>query len=610
MSKQRDVVRDSVMELCAQVDTPRSLAVALLLGAGEDLELTRLCIDPQHYTERDTKKFQDDYLVSEVLSKYKGLRTGIDTGAVALASFDAGEARCRETNNRLTSNAPEWCAWSHVIQRAQEKIARAIGPTPSWLKLQNRFRWSNGATASISGTRVRVDNKLREERISVTSEALPLLRAAMTTDYMWLRSRGLEVAGPTSPTRGEFCVVKGNVICLVDKNAKTKRTIAKEPTGNVFLQLGVGGYFRSCLMRYGVNLDDQRINQTWAQLALALDLATVDLKNASNTVCREVVWLLFPYEWARLLDQLRSPASAMPDGTYRRLEMFSSMGCGFTFELESLIFWALSSALCESQHMSTACVSVYGDDIIVPAAIVPDLQQLFEFCGFEFNKTKTHSLGLFRESCGKHYFNGVDVTPLYIKDTLPRRRKVKKDDQQRPTALPTRREHELYALHNRWLRHAVDRGWSVFSSTAVTHHGDPAVLAVAALVRAAAVAESQTRGEDTTPWYVPYPSSIPISTAWDEDLDEVIYSGLWTSCDDSGIRLRRTPYGRFWYYTGLFVRYPFVCLDGCALLAVQLRAGLIGRRDLGPPSLGRTQLPRGGQPRSHKRMVLERYVTL
>ena len=115
MSKQRDAVREAVIAICAQADTPRSLMIALLLEAGEDLELTSVSIDPKNYVESQALKFRDDYLVTEILSKYKGLHSGIDTQAAALRSFKDGEDQCHQTNSRLTSNAPEWCTWEREL---------------------------------------------------------------------------------------------------------------------------------------------------------------------------------------------------------------------------------------------------------------------------------------------------------------------------------------------------------------------------------------------------------------------------------------------------------------------------------------------------------------
>jgi hypothetical protein len=92
-------------------------------------------------------------------------------------------------------------------------------------------------------------------------------------------------------------------------------------------------------------------------------------------------------------------------------EKISSMGNGATFELETAIFWAISSSVAGDSV-------VYGDDIIVPTEHAPEVIELLEFCGFKCNPKKTFVSGPFRESCGGHYFQGVDVTPPYFRKRL------------------------------------------------------------------------------------------------------------------------------------------------------------------------------------------------
>jgi hypothetical protein len=96
------------------------------------------------------------------------------------------------------------------------------------------------------------------------------------------------------------------------------------------------------------------------------------------------------------------------------MEMFSTMGNGFTFELESLLFYAITRVVCERSGIKGR-ISVYGDDIIAPSAVVRRLKRVFHYFGFTMNPKKTHFTGLFRESCGKHYHGGFDVSPFYIR---------------------------------------------------------------------------------------------------------------------------------------------------------------------------------------------------
>jgi hypothetical protein len=89
------------------------------------------------------------------------------------------------------------------------------------------------------------------------------------------------------------------------------------------------------------------------------------------------------------------------------------MGNGFTFELESLIFFAIASCSCDA-----GIVSVYGDDIIVPSQYATDVMKNLEMCGFSLNWDKSFIDGPFRESCGGDYFEGFDIRPVYVTGLL------------------------------------------------------------------------------------------------------------------------------------------------------------------------------------------------
>ncbi|DAD50642.1 RNA-directed RNA polymerase [ssRNA phage SRR6960507_5] len=427
-------------EMCSSIDTPRSLAAHLMLLHGEHLQLAQLEIHAENYLEQDYARFRDDYLVTEYLSKFEGLNTGVDTAKAALTAWLAAEDVCKATNDRIRSiydGAEHPTEILDIVSRAQQKIEGCIGTHVKWSKMLSRFKWGPGATSSLKGEAAGLDKKLLEKQISVTHEALPLLRAAMATDYAWLRARGLLVDGPTSLLPHEFHIVSGSRGVTAKKNAKIDRFIGTEASGNVFLQLGFGGYIRQCLLRIGIDLNDQRVNQDLARCALVYGLATVDLRAASDTITQAAVWLLLPFSWASALSRLRSTHITLPDGSLHYLEKFSSMGNGYTFELESLIFWGLTEAV--RDHMGIAGrVSVYGDDIICPAECIPLLTRVLDWFGFELNSKKTHFRSLFRESCGKHYFAGRDVTPVYQKK-------------------PTTSEDEFYRFYNRLLYHAVDR---------------------------------------------------------------------------------------------------------------------------------------------------------
>lgn len=399
--------------LCKSIDTPVSLGCWLRYKYREHQQLAEFSVRPEWYCT--AWQFQLDYLCSEYLSKYKGLETGLDVTAVALRSFATNESVCRETNMRLAEGrlrgfSPRVEA---VMFTARRKIAALLGDYSSSLWL-DMCKWGPGATFTLKGKDANLENKIREDRLSVTAAALPFIRKVLSDDYAWLRSRGVDADGPVCLLT-DFQVIDGCRITTVPKSAKTERTIAIEPTCNQFLQGGIGNYIRRRLKRAGIDLNDQSRNQIGAKVALDRRLATVDLKAASDTVSMELVYELLPFDWARTMDLLRSRKYRLPNGEWHNFEKFSTMGNGFTFELETLIFWALSKAVLEVEDLKGQ-VLVYGDDIILPESALPLLMDTFAICGFTINLEKTHFNSAFRESCGKHFFDGHDVTPIYQKE--------------------------------------------------------------------------------------------------------------------------------------------------------------------------------------------------
>jgi hypothetical protein len=185
----------------------------------------------------------------------------------------------------------------------------------------------------------------------------------------------------------------------------------------VFFQLGYGRIIRNRLSRHGIHLDEgQDIHRRLAREASTDGrFATLDLSNASDTVCRNLVKLLLPPSWFAVLDSLRSKKTYFR-GKWYLLEKFSSMGNGFTFELETLVFLCLASAFSEDLRLGVD-VFAFGDDIIVPTGISKDVIAALSFFGLKVNDEKSFVSGPFRESCGGDYFLGVDVRPFFLKNS-------------------------------------------------------------------------------------------------------------------------------------------------------------------------------------------------
>jgi hypothetical protein len=283
-----------------------------------------------------------------------------------------------------------------ILTTARRFILETIGSVVPWDELSGSF--SGGASTSIRRGVGTIARKYQEGSNITQNAIMHFLR--LTQSAVW------------APR--DFTVVNGNVMFTVPKSTTIDRCACKEPDYNMYAQKAVGDTIRRRLRRVGINLNDQTINNRLAQIGSIDDsLSTIDLSSASDSVTRTLVMMLLPEEWFDLMDDLRSPITLI-DGVEHENVMFSSMGNAFTFELESLIFWALARST--AYHIGVrGKISVYGDDIICPLGLFDTLVEVLSFCGFRVNTKKSFRDGPFRESCGKHWFNGRDVTPFYVK---------------------------------------------------------------------------------------------------------------------------------------------------------------------------------------------------
>jgi len=377
----------------------------------------------------DPDDFRDRYLLSEVCSKYPFKVNGIDRTLAALTKFGEAEAQCALVNSTLRTPTigPNGLEWHTVIQTARAKIGRLLGPF-NWNQVEDHFAFGPGATTS----RKRIESDAVYKigcKPDVTQDCALLAWCAVYRIPRWfeLLSGSLPSGNwrddlDRHPPEKIFTLVPGNRVVTVPNNTKTERVIAIEPDLNMFIQKGLGRVLRHRLRRAGIDLNTQRKNQMLARKgSIYGNLASVDFSSASDTISREIVDLLLPEDWALALKQCRSPVGVLPCGRVVQYHKFSSMGNGYTFELESLIFWAIARAvsdLCTPRLQKRAVVMVYGDDLIVNAKLQDQMTWAFSRAGFTLNPKKSFFSGPFRESCGKHYFAGVDVTPFYVRKEI------------------------------------------------------------------------------------------------------------------------------------------------------------------------------------------------
>jgi hypothetical protein len=362
-----------------------------------------------------TQRFKAAYASVSLLSKATFLNVDIDKRAVAVSTWRDTEAQCRiindygKTFSSIGVNSP----LEPIISLARKKIAKCL----SQYTVNEMFdccRFSGGASTSLSRREGHPANKYRGKP-DVTPSAFKVAQAAVECDQQWWYKTILSYG--SNPVDW-FNIVGGSELDTVPKNSKVDRVICIEPDMNMYLQKGLGLMIRRRLKKMGVNLNSQTLNQYLAWVGSRTgSLATLDLRSASDTIALAIVQDLLPYEWFAVINTLRSAYTRI-DGSYEPLEKVSSMGNGFTFELESLIFWALTEATLDYTGCCDRRLAIYGDDIVVHGSVAPLLIEVLSYVGFSTNMEKTFINGPFRESCGKHYFLGSDVTPVYIKEAI------------------------------------------------------------------------------------------------------------------------------------------------------------------------------------------------
>nr|URG16213.1 MAG: RNA dependent RNA polymerase [Leviviridae sp.] len=434
MHKHRPSVRSgNKQRRNANVRLPESVAEQLR-GLAE-----ALCAGEDDY-------FAAVYLKSEYLSKYNDEKIcpATQRKANAIAKWKATESQNEVTNQVLRDRDMGWnilprVTYGSFLKFARKLTADILGPLRDAVVLGG---FSGGASTSRRRTESAPAFKFTE-KADTTATAAPYLDLVLREAPL-LRKYG---------TFSDLREVEGAVLFTVPKKSDIDRCACKEPDFNMFLQKGVGNHIRRRLRRFGINLNDQSINRRLAQIgARDGSLATIDLSSASDTITIEMVKAFLPTEWFLYLDDIRSH-TVYVDGEAHRTAMFSSMGNGFTFELESLLFYVICRATLYFEGIP-GVVSVYGDDIIVPSSGYNMVTWALQSFGFKVNPDKSFHTGPFRESCGGHYHHIEDVTPFYL-----RRRPTRMVDlirvcnQLRRWALADpARQYMMPATYNLWLK--------------------------------------------------------------------------------------------------------------------------------------------------------------
>ncbi len=343
-----------------------------------------------------------------------------DGEAKAWKKFTAMNHHCE--HYRLSEKVNS--SWDdELIGEFKNQLARMLFPRPDstfeYYDILSEARNGPGASINVSGCDGY--SKLFSSKGSTTN----LFLSKYLEYFFSSNSRWRDALSFRREHYGDPEKVEGSKLSFVPKNRDIMRSICTEPSLNMFYQLGLGTLLERRLKAYsGIDLSTQPCKNRLLAERGSVDgsFATIDLASASDTISVSLLREVLPKNLFEVLMKLRCKQT-----TYKKesvaLHMVSTMGNGFTFPLQTIIFTCAVLAVYRIHGKDTlhpfgdslGNYGVFGDDIIVETSMFRPVCRLLGMLGFFVNEDKSFSEGPFRESCGVDFFMGVNIRGVYVK---------------------------------------------------------------------------------------------------------------------------------------------------------------------------------------------------
>ena len=227
-------------------------------------------------------------------------------------------------------------------------------------------------------------------------------------------------------------------VISVPKTQKSPRIIAIEPSyvqyaQQAILEALIPMLEGDSILKHFLGFTDQEPNQLMAKCGSEDGrTATLDLSEASDRVSNQLVRRLVSDHPNLLkgLEATRSRRADVPGIGVIRLAKYASMGSALCFPVEAMVFLTLVFLGIEKESNTRFTnrsdfrrwigrVRVYGDDLIVPINSVESVIHSLEHFGARVGSSKSFWIGRFRESCGKEYYDGTDVSVVKCRRVFP-----------------------------------------------------------------------------------------------------------------------------------------------------------------------------------------------
>jgi len=309
---------------------------------------------------------------------------------LALEKFLASNKKCRDWCLRLSGSWDEQLFGDFL--REIDLFLHPQGEMlfSSYFDFLKVGRTGPGAALGARGNSMYA--KLFSSKLTVTSKYL----YEMYKSYIQWFPNFSEAEVHRYENYGDPDITTGSRCSFVPKTTSTSRMICVEPSINMFCQLGLGTLLEGRLKDY-LNIDLSTQPEKNRRLACLGSkdgsFSTIDLSSASDSISLKLCEMIFPPWFFQTLLELRSNRTVYK-GTSIPLNMISTMGNGFTFPLQTVIFSCLIRAayrsagipLFDGLKQNWAC---FGDDLICDSRCYRNVIRLLDLLGFTPNPSKT-----------------------------------------------------------------------------------------------------------------------------------------------------------------------------------------------------------------------------
>lgn len=381
----------------------------------ESIPRIRESIPTQAENEPDSYRFKAVYQVQNLFKRYrfsKDTYTEEELTAKACESFKATQLRLARIEEQ-----PKNEFFEAVLDTARDYIAKVLGEY-SVNEHCCASRFGTGASVGVR-SRHACEAARWEWPISGSLEQITWFLSNVVDEnphimnYWWERMLDTGI-----PPEKAFMVVDSLTMTLVPKSFKALRSIVPNTTLGSFITDGLGRMIQRRLKRNGYDITKLQMQHRKRAFEASIHQrdVTLDLSAASDSLSVHLIERLLPPEWFAAMHSPRLGKVDLPDGTSCEMATFCTMGVGFTFPLQTLVFLGLLKATEKwtdsFRKRNWANITVYGDDMIFDREIYHNVKLLFNYIGLVINIDKSFDEGAFRESCGGDFHNGLDVRPF------------------------------------------------------------------------------------------------------------------------------------------------------------------------------------------------------